>query len=51
MKSTKFYDEFQHQGIIIFIDKTLNVSHQIHIDLKSDHSFGEPLFTIKGVSI
>ncbi len=51
MKSTKFYDEYQYKGIKIFIDKTLNVSDQIHVDLQSDHSFGEPLFTIKGVFI
>ena len=50
-KSTKFYDEYQHQGIKIFIDKTLNVSNQIQIDLKSDLPLFGPSFTIKGVSL
>ena len=49
-KSTKFYDEYQHQGIRIFIDKTLNVSNQIQIDLKSNLPLLGPSFTIKGVS-
>ena len=48
-KSTKFYNEYQHQGIKIFIDKTLNMSNLIQIDLQSDLSLG-PSFTIKGVS-
>ena len=49
-RSTKFYDEYQHQGIKIFIDKTLNVSNQIRINLKSDIPLLEPSFTIEGVS-
>jgi len=49
-KSTKFYDEYQHQGIKIFMDKTLNVSNHIQIDLQSDLPLLEPSFTINGVS-
>lgn len=49
-KSPKFYNEYQHQGIKIFIDKTLDVSNPIHIDLQSDLP-SEPSFTIKGVCL
>lgn len=49
-KNAKFYDEYQHQGIKIFIDKTLNVSKQIQIDLQSNLPIWGPSFTVKGVS-
>lgn len=50
-KSTKFYEAYQDQGITIFIDKTLNVSNHIQIELLSDPPLFEPVFIIKGVSV
>lgn len=51
-KEKEFYfNKYEHQGITIYIDKELDVSNPIEINLKSNLPLFGPSFIVQGVSL
>ncbi len=44
------YDEYEHQGIKIYIDKGLHLKDTIKITLNPKFLFFKPTFSVKGVA-
>ena len=49
LQNLKLYDEYDYQGIKIYILKGLEVAETVSIWLDSKFIFGKPIFSIQGV--